>query len=77
MVEQHQPTLGEQLGLGRNWRPAQPFGWVWGRLDSSNGPLHLLVLHTTTGLTAFTFSPEDLRVFVGQAMEQSTGLVLP
>lgn len=76
MVERPPPTLGEQVGLGRNWAPG-PAGWAWNKLNGPNGPVHLFTIHTTAGVTGIVLGPDDLRRFVAQALEQSSGLVLP
>lgn len=77
MVERRPPTLGEQAGLGHVWQPGLPVAWSWGRIDTNEGPIHLLRIITMAGVIGFTLRPEDLRKFVAQALEQSSGLVLP
>lgn len=76
MVERPAPTLGEQLGLGRVWAPSNA-AWAWNKLNGPNGPVHLLSIHTVAGVFGITLGPDDLRRFVAQALEQSSGLVLP
>lgn len=77
MVEQPPRTLGQQLGLGQFWGPG-PVGWSWAELQGGpEGKLHLLVLHTPTGLTGLVFAPSDLRKFVAEALERTSGLVMP
>ena len=73
----HQPpSIGEQLGLGKHWVPA-PAGWGFASFQTPQGTMHVIVFDTAAGRVAVALSPEDLRRFAGQALEASSGLVVP
>ena len=70
-----QRSIGEQMGLGKQWRPS-PASWGFATIDMPNGRMHVLILDTQGGRCAIALTPEDFRRFAAQALEASSGLIV-
>ena len=70
-----QRTIGEQLGLGKNWQPG-PASWGFASFDTPNGRMHVVVVDTAGGRCAIALTPDDFRRFAAQALEASSGLIV-
>ena len=70
-----QRTIGEQLGLGKNWQPGQA-SWGFASFDSPNGRVHVVIFDTAGGRSAIALTPDDFRRFAAQALEASSGLIV-
>lgn len=63
--------------LGHQWQPGA-MSWAWMKgVDVNGGPIHVLIVESTTGRGAFAFTQEDLEDFIRTAQTQLTGIVLP
>jgi len=67
------PTVGQQLGLGRNWRPT-PASWHWAEVMQGAQRLHVLVIEGVTGTEALALSDEALDRFIEQAQAKRAGI---
>lgn len=70
-----QRTIGEQLGLGKNWQPGLA-SWGFASFETPSGRMHVVVLDTAGGRSAIALTPDDFRRFAGQALEASSGLIV-
>jgi hypothetical protein len=69
------PTVGQQLGVGRNWKPA-PASWRWAQVNQGTQMLHVLIVEGTDGAHALALSDDALDRLIESAQAERAGLAL-
>jgi len=68
-------TVGDQLGLGRNWRPT-PASWRWAEVVQGTQRLHVLVIEGVAGTDAMALSDEAMDRFIESAQAHRSGITI-